>query len=110
MFAFNITNLSMPIINDDLELVRIIENMNLDEHEFFDTPMKQPDESPHELTGVGMAPTSDTLHATLGLVSRNRSSNVLRSGVDPCQGPALSPSPYATMTKQHSPTLSTPLT
>ena len=51
----------MPIINDDLELVRILDNINFDEYELTDMPMEQPNESPHKLTGIRMAPTSDTL-------------------------------------------------
>ena len=101
-FAFNTTNLSMLIINNNLELVRILDNTNFDEFELTDMPMEQPHESPHKLMGVGMAPTSDTLR-TLELVPRNRSSNVLYSGVDLCQGSSLSRFPYATTTKQHSP-------
>ena len=54
-------NLSTSIINDDLQLVRILERMDLDEYEPTDMPMTQPDELPHKLTGIGMAPTSDTL-------------------------------------------------
>ena len=75
----------MSIINNNLELVRILENTNLDKYEFTDMPMEQPDESPHELTGVGMAPTSDTL-STSGLAPCNESSSVLHSRVDPFQG------------------------
>ena len=97
----------MSII-DDLELVRILDNTNFDEYELTDMPMEQPDESPHELTGVGMAPTSDTLR-TSELAPLNGSSSVLRPGVDPCQGSSLSRSPYAATTKQHTPTISTPL-
>ena len=93
----------MPIIDNDLKLVRILENMDLDKYELTDMRMEQPDESPHELTGVGMAPTSNTL-STSGLTPYNGSSSVLHSGVDdPCQGSSMSPSPYAAMTKQHSP-------
>ena len=66
----------MPIIDDDLELVRILDNMNFDEYELTDMPMEQPDESPHELTGVEMALTSDTLR-TSELAPRNGSSSVL---------------------------------
>ena len=105
MFAFNTMNLSMPIIDDDLELVRILDNMNFDEYELTDMLMEQPDESPHELTGVGMAPTSDTL-CTSALEPRNGSSSVLCSGVDLCQGSCLFHSPYAATTKQHLPTMS----
>ena len=77
----------MPIINDDLELDRILDNTNVDEymHELTDMPMEQPDESPQELTGVGTAPTSDT-QSTSGLAPCNESSGVLRSRVDPCLG------------------------
>ena len=98
----------MPIIDDDLELVTILDNTNYDEYELTDMPMERPDESPHELTRVGMAPTSDTLH-TLELAPRNGSSSVLRSGVDRFQESSLSRSPYAATTKQHSPTMSAPL-
>ena len=108
MFAFNTTNLSMPIIDDDLELIRILDNTNFDKYELTDMPMEQPDELPHELTGVGMAPTSDTLH-TLALAPHNGNSSVLRSGVDLCQGSSLSHSLYTATTKQHSPTMSAPL-
>ena len=54
-------NLSTSIINDDLQLVRILERMDIDEYELTDMPMTQPDELPHKLTRIGMAPTSDTL-------------------------------------------------
>ena len=50
----------MSIIDGNLELDRILESTNLDEYELTDMPMKQPDALPHQLTGVGMAPTSDT--------------------------------------------------
>ena len=40
----------MLIIEDDLELIRI------DKYELMDTPMEQPDESPHKLTGIGWLP------------------------------------------------------
>ena len=60
MFAFITTNFSIiPIINDDLELVRVLDNTNFAEYELTGMPMEQPDESPHELTGVGKAPASD---------------------------------------------------
>ena len=99
-------------MDDDLELVKILDNTNFDEYELTDMPMEQPDESPHELMGVGMAPASHTLR-TLELAPCYGSSSVLRSGVDPCQGSSLSRSPYAATTKQHSlrhsPTMSTPL-
>ena len=77
----------MPIIDDDLELDRILDNTNVDEymHELTDMPMEQPDESPQELTGVGTAPISDT-QSTSGLAPSNGSSSVLHSGVDPCLG------------------------
>ena len=57
-------NHSMQIIDDDLELVRILDNTNFDEYELTDMPMEQRDESPHVLTVVRMAPTSDTLHTS----------------------------------------------
>ena len=87
----------MSIINDDLELVRILENTNLDECELTDMPMEQPDELPHELTGMEMASTSDTL-STSWLASCNGSSSVLCLAVDPYQGSPLSPFSFATMT------------
>ena len=99
----------MLIIDGDLELVRILDNMNFDEYEHSDMPMAQPDESPHGLTGVGMAPTVDMLR-TSRLAPRNGSSSVLRLGVDVCQGSSLSRSLYAATTNQHTPTISTPLT
>ena len=74
----------MPIIDDNTELVRI------DKCELTDMSMEQPDESPHELTGIGVPPTSDLL-STSGLAHHNRSSSVLRSGVDPCHTTALIP-------------------
>ena len=36
----------MSIIDDDLELVRILGNMNLGKYELTDMPMEQPDELP----------------------------------------------------------------
>ena len=70
----------MLIINDNLELVRILDNTNLDEYELSDMHIEQPDEPLHELTDVGMAPASDTLHMS-GLSPRNKSSsaNAFRS-------------------------------
>ena len=47
MFAFNITDISKSIINDDLELDRILENTNFDDHELTDMPMEQSNELPH---------------------------------------------------------------
>ena len=76
----------MPIIDNDLELVRILVNVNLDEYELTDMPMEQPVESPLELTGIRMAPILNAL-CTSWLAPRNGSSSVLRSGVDPSQGP-----------------------
>ena len=73
----------MLIINDDLELVRILDNTNYDEYELTDTPMEQPDESPHKLTGIKMAPNSDTL-CTLELAPSNGSLSDFRSRVDLC--------------------------
>ena len=95
-------NLSMPIIDDDLELVRILQNMDFDEYELTDLPMEQPDDSSHELTGVTMAHTSDTLH-TSELATWNGSSSVLHSGVDLSRRSCLSRSPDAATTKLHSP-------
>ena len=69
----------MPIIDDGLELDRISDNMNLDEHELTDMPMEQPDESPHELTGVGTTLTLDTL-STLWLAPRKG----VQVTADPC--------------------------
>ena len=66
----------MLIIDNDLEFVRILDNANFDEYELTDMPMDQPDESPHELTGVGMALTLDML-CTSELAPRNGSSSVL---------------------------------
>ena len=51
----------MPIIDDDLELIRILDNTNFDEYELTDMAMEQPDESPDELMSIGIAPTSGTL-------------------------------------------------
>ena len=99
----------------NLELVRILDNTNLDEYALTDMPMEQPDESLHELTGIRMAPTSDTLPMS-ELAPRNGSSSVLHSGVDPCHGSSLPTSrtlPQLSNTRLHyqhrSPTLSTSL-
>ena len=73
----------MAIIDDNPELVKT------DKCELTDMPMEQRDESPHELTGIGMPPTSALL-STSGLAP-HRSSSVLRSGVDPCHTAALIP-------------------
>ena len=70
----------MSIIDDDSELDRILENTNFDDYTLFDIPM-EPDESLHALTGVGMAPTSDTPSRS-GLAPRNGSSSEMRVGVD----------------------------
>ena len=104
-------NLSMLIINKYmyLELIKILENTNLHEYAFTDMLMEQADELVHELAGVRMAPTSDTI-STSALAPCNWKSNVLHSGVDPCLGSSLSSSSYASMTKQHSPTLLPPPT
>ena len=50
----------MPIIDNDLELVRILENTNLEEYELTDMPTEQSDKSLHMLTGVEMGFTSNT--------------------------------------------------
>ena len=68
-------NLSVLIVGDYLELVRILENKNLHEYELTDMPMEQPDESAHKLMYVGMAPTSGT-PSTSGLAPCNWSSTV----------------------------------
>ena len=39
-FAFNISNLIMSIIYEDLELVRILDYTNLDEYELTDMPVE----------------------------------------------------------------------
>ena len=52
------------------------------------------DESLQELTGVGVAPASDT-PSTSGLAPRKGNSRELRPGVDPCQGSFLSSPPHA---------------
>ena len=62
----------MTIINDDIELVRILHKTKFDENQLTDMPMEQPDESQHELTGIRMAPTSNKLR-TSGLASHNGS-------------------------------------
>ena len=74
----------MSIIDDDSEVDRILETSNFDNYELIDTPMES-DELLHELTGVGMAPTSVT-SSTLALAPRKGSSRELRPGVDSCQG------------------------
>ena len=51
--------LSMSIIDDDLELDGSLETTNFDDDELIDIP-RESDESLHELTGVGVAPASDT--------------------------------------------------
>ena len=62
----------MLIIYDELELIRILDYTNFDEYELTGMPMELPDESPPELTGVGMAPTSNT-PCTSELASHNGS-------------------------------------
>ena len=42
----------MPIIDDILHLVRILESIDLDEYDLTDMAMEQPDELPHVLNGV----------------------------------------------------------
>ena len=49
--------LSLSIINEGLELDRILENANLDEYTFINLPMEQQDELLHKPTGFGLAPT-----------------------------------------------------
>ena len=55
--------------------------------------MEQSNDSSHQHTGVGMAPTLD-ISRTLELAPREGSSTKLCLGVDPCQGSSLS-SPLA---------------
>ena len=55
-FAFITTNLSTLIIDDNLELIRTLDNTNFDKYEHTDMPVEKPDESPHELTGVEWLP------------------------------------------------------
>ena len=74
----------MLIIDDDSEFDRILETINFDNYELIDIPMES-DESLHELTGVGMAPTADTPGMS-GLAPRKGSSRELHPGVNPCQG------------------------
>ena len=64
---------------------------NLDDYELIDIPMES-DESLYKLTGVRMAPASDT-PSTSGLAPRKGSSSELRPGVDLCQGSSLSSPP-----------------
>ena len=42
----------MSIIDNDPELNRIVDSMNLDEHEFIDLLMEQPGDLSHEHTGI----------------------------------------------------------
>ena len=79
----------MSIIDDNHELDRILERMNLEEYELLNLPMEQPNDLLHKLTGVRMAPTLDT-GSTSVLAPCEWSSMVLHSGVDPCQGSSLS--------------------
>ena len=82
-------DLSMSIIHDDHEPDKTLESTSLDGYQLTDLPMKQPDESSHEHTGVGMALTLET-GSTTELAPREGSSTQLRSGVDPCQWCSLS--------------------
>ena len=50
-------DLSMCIIDDDLELVRILESMNLDKYELIDLFVEQSDDLSRKHTGIGMAPS-----------------------------------------------------
>ena len=83
-----ISDLSMLIIDNNHELDRILESMNLDEYELIDLPMEQPDDSSHEHTRVGMGPALDT-GSTSKLATCGGSSMALRSGVDRCQWSSL---------------------
>ena len=78
-------DLRMSIIDDDHEVDRILESMNLDEYKLINLPMEQPGDSSHEHTAIGIAPTLDT-GSTSGLARCEGSSMVLHLGVDPCQG------------------------
>ena len=42
----------MSIIDNDLQLVRNLERMDLDEHDLTDMPIAQPDDLPHKLKGI----------------------------------------------------------
>ena len=53
-------DLSMLVVDDSLELDRILESTNLEEYELIDLPMEQPDDSLLKHTSVRMAHTLDT--------------------------------------------------
>ena len=57
---FNCINLSVLIVDDEHILSKILERMNLDEHELIDLPMKQSSDMSHKHTGVGIASILDT--------------------------------------------------
>ena len=77
-----------------LQRDRTILFINFDDYELIDIPMES-DESLHELTGIRMAPASDT-PSTLELALHKGSSRELRPGVDSCQGSSLSSPPLHT--------------
>ena len=72
------------------ELDRILQkNTNFDDYELNDTPIKQPNESPHKLTGIRTIPTLDTsstCKSGLAPVTRVQGNCVW---IDPCQGSSL---------------------
>ena len=74
----------MSIIDDDLELDRILETTNFDDCELIDIPMES-DELQDKLTSIRLAPASDTPSSS-GLAPRKGSSRELYPGVDSCQG------------------------
>ena len=84
--------LRMSIIDDHQELDRILASTNLNEYELINSSVEQQQSSgsPHEHTGIGMAPTSYT-GSMSGLETHEGSSTELRLEVDPRQGSSLTP-------------------
>ena len=74
----------MLIIDDGSELDMILDTTKFDDYELIDIAMESED-SLHELTGIGMAPASDTPGMS-GLAPRKGSSRELCPGVESCQG------------------------
>ena len=71
-------NLSMLIIDNDHKLDRILESANLNKYELIDLPKEQPGDSSNKYTGVR-------------IIEAKGSVTKLHLGIDPCQGPSMSP-------------------
>ena len=76
----------MSIIDDEHELNKILESMNIDKYELINLPLMQSGDLSHKHTGGGLAFTLDIACICMsGLAPLKGSSTKLLSGFESCQ-------------------------